>query len=86
MLKNIKRFIRNQKGALDFADPLLLGFMGLVLYVAISVFTPFATLLSTATENMTNAGIFMTLIYMIPVLMVSLVIIGFIKKAQEPRY
>jgi hypothetical protein len=86
MHKDIKDFNNNQKGALDFADPLLLGFMGLILYIAISVFTPFVSLLSTATENMTNAGLFMTLVYLIPVLMVAMVIIGFIKKVQEPRY
>lgn len=86
MIRDIKKIIKNQRGALDFADPLLLGFMGVIIYVAISVFLPFTSLLSTATENMTNSGIFMTLVYMVPILMVAMVIIGFIKKVQEPRY
>jgi len=76
----------NFKGALDMADPFFLAISILVLFIAMNLFIPFADLLGNVATNMTNGSIFMTIVWIIPLLMIGMVIYQFVSKMKEPRY
>ena len=78
--------IKGSKGVLDLADPIMMGFTAVMLYVGIMIFNPFADLLATSTVNMTNSGIFMSIVYLIPIMMVVLIIVMYVNKAKTPGY
>lgn len=75
------------KGALDLSDPFFLAVGILVLFIAISLFIPFADLLGNVAGNMAyNGSIFMTIVWTIPLLMVGMLIYQFVDKMKQPRY
>lgn len=79
--------ILNNKGALDLADPFVLAIGVLILFIAMQLFIPFADLLGNVATNMAyNGSIFMTIVWVIPLLMVGMLVMQFVNKAKEPKY
>jgi len=77
------KLMKSQKGAFDIADPILWGIALLMLYIGMQIAIPMMSGLSTVTANMTNSGIFMTLVYLTPILIVGLMFYGFTQRAQR---
>jgi len=78
---------RFNKGVLDLSAPFFLAMGVLVLFIAISLFIPFADLLGNVAANMAyNGNIFMTIVWVIPLLMVGMLIYSFIEDMKKPRY
>lgn len=75
----------NKKGMIGLGDIMMLGVSAIILLVAISIFIPIGNILANTTANMPNAGIVMSLIWLIPLVMVGGVIWSFTQKAQDQR-
>ena len=71
----------NNKG-FEFGDIFVVAVFVLLMYIFIMLFTPFTDLLSTATANMTNGSIVMTLIYLLPIVVVGFFIWGLSNKQR----
>jgi len=84
MTKKNKRSLKslNQKGMLGIGDIMMLGIGTIILYIAIIIFIPFANMLGNVTTNMTNGGIFMAIVWTIPLVIVGLFIYSFAQKSQ----
>ncbi len=78
------KLIKSEKGAFDIADPILWGIAILMLYIGMQIVIPMMSNLATATANMTNSGLFMTLVYITPILIIGLMFYGFTRRAQNP--
>jgi len=84
MTKKNKRSLKSlsQKGMLGIGDIMMLGIGTIILYIAIIIFIPFANMLGNVTTNMTNGGIFMAIVWTIPLVIVGLFIYSFAQKSQ----
>jgi hypothetical protein len=71
----------NNKG-FEFGSIFVVAVFVLLMYIFIMIFTPFSDLLATATANMTNGALVMTLIYLLPVVVVGFFIWGLARKEQ----
>lgn len=75
--------MNGKKGFLQL--PIMVALSVLMFFIAMQLFLPIGDLLGTSIENMANAGIVMTLTWLIPVVLVGLMIYNYVEMAQGRR-
>ena len=83
----MRNIFKSEKGGIDFSTPFVAAMLMLSLYLGIQLFIPFANLLDNASDNFAaNGAIFMTIVWIIPLIMVALVLTWLFNKMKEPNY
>ena len=77
--------IKSNKGVFEFGDVFYIAVFVIIMVVFSYLFTPLMDILTTATTNMPNASIVLTLMYLLPIVAVGLFIWALSRKAQQQQ-